>query len=184
MTALTRRAALGSGGLLLAGLALPALLRAAPEPLTVELRSDPDGASVWFDPVGLFVEPGRPVRWVNRENVHTVTAYHPANGKRALRMPEAAEPWDSGYLVDPGAVFERRFEIPGVYDYFCIPHEAAGMVGRLVVGEPTGPGAEPFEYFRARDPAPDWTPVPEPGRAILPDPAEIVRKGAVPHPRS
>jgi hypothetical protein len=24
---------------------------------------------------------------------------------------------------------------PGVYDYYCIPHEHAGMVGRIVVGE-------------------------------------------------
>jgi hypothetical protein len=36
------------------------------------------------------------------------------------------------------------------YDYYCMPHEAAGMVGRLVVGRPGGPGALPFDYFVGR----------------------------------
>ncbi len=26
--------------------------------------------------------------------------------------------------------------VPGVYDYFCIPHEMAGMLGRIVVASP------------------------------------------------
>jgi hypothetical protein len=32
---------------------------------------------------------------------------------------------------------------PGVYDYFCIPHEHAGMVGRIVVGSPGADAARP-----------------------------------------
>ena len=31
---------------------------------------------------------------------------------------------------------------PGVYDYYCQPHEMAGMVGRIVVGEPRDAGWE------------------------------------------
>lgn len=96
------------------------------------MRSDPTGARVWFEPRGVAIGVGDTVRWVNESGVHTVTAYHPANG-RPLRMPAAAEPWDSGYLVDPGATFEVVPEREGVYDFFCRPHEAAGMVVRLVV---------------------------------------------------
>ena len=33
-----------------------------------------------------------------------------------------------------------RFTVTGVYDYFCIPHEEAGMVGRIIVGSPTSAG--------------------------------------------
>ena len=55
-------------------------------------------------------------------------------------------PWDSKYLL-PGKVFEIELTVEGVYDYFCTPHEAAGMVGRLIVGKPAGPGALPFDYF-------------------------------------
>ena len=60
--------------------------------------------------------------------------------------------WASGNL-DPGAVFERRFDEPGVYPYFCRYHGApgAGMAGTIVVGDvplpgpsgDVGPGREP-----------------------------------------
>ena len=124
------------GGLLLAA---PAL--GAPAVVEVRLRSDPEGASVGFDPIGLEVAPGTTVRWVLEANVHTTTAYHPDNDRHPLRIPEGAKPWDSGYLVDPGQAFEVTLTVEGVYDYFCAPHEEAGMVGRIVVGRPGGPGA-------------------------------------------
>ena len=96
-----------------------------------------DGSHVWFDPVGLLVRPGQTVRWTNREkgNVHTATAYHPANFDRPLRIPEAAIPWNSDYLM-PGESFAVELTEEGVYDYYCVPHEHAGMVGRIVVGRP------------------------------------------------
>lgn len=34
-----------------------------------------------------------------------------------------------------GDEFEWTFEVPGEYTYFCIPHEAAGMVANLTVEE-------------------------------------------------
>ena len=43
----------------------------------VAMRSDQAGSKVWFDPVGILVEPGTTIRWVVKENVHTTTAYHP-----------------------------------------------------------------------------------------------------------
>ena len=75
------------------------------------------------------------MRWINREkgNVHTTTAYHPANFGRPRRIPTAARPWDSDYLM-PGEAFEVMLTEPGVYDFYCVPHEHAGMVGRIVVG--------------------------------------------------
>src|SRR5688572_9165897 len=99
------------------------------------MRSDSLGARVWFDPIGRLVTPGTTVRWALVDGVHSTTAYHPANG-RPLRIPEGARPWDSGILKEPGAGFEVRLTVPGVYDFFCLPHEAAGMVGRIVVGTP------------------------------------------------
>jgi plastocyanin len=92
---------------------------------------------VWFDPIGIRVEPGAVVRWTNREagNSHTASAYHPANGGRPRRIPAGAEPWDSGYLL-PQADFSVTLTVPGVYDVFCLPHEHAGMVARIIVGEP------------------------------------------------
>jgi plastocyanin len=172
---LTRRAALRAGGLLLAGAAAPALVRPtrAGDVVEIRLRSDALGTRVWFDPIGVLIEPGRTVRWVNEANVHTSTAYHPENDGHALRIPEAAAPWDSGYLVEPGDRFEVILTVPGVYDYFCAPHEIAGMVGRIIVGEPSGPGTLPFDYFEADPAARYWRAVPQAAQAAFP-PIETV----------
>lgn len=166
-----RRAFLLAGGVCLAG---PLGLAHGAGVARIRLVQDRATGRVGFDPVGLRVPAGTVVRWVNGAGVHTVTAYHPDNGGRALRIPAKAGPWDSGYLQHPGASFERRFDVPGVYDYFCRPHEAAGMVGRLLVGPPPPGGAAPFAAVSGRDP------VPPAARSVLPPVAEIVRRGAVP----
>jgi plastocyanin len=132
---LTRRGVLG--------LAAALILPAATSPRTVEIRmwGDATGAHVSFDPVGLRLNPGDTLRWTNDDagNSHTATAYHPANFERPRRIPAAAEPWDSGYLL-PGESFAVTLTVEGVYDYYCVPHEHAGMVGRLVVGDPDADG--------------------------------------------
>lgn len=138
------------------------------------MRSDATGSQVWFDPIGLFVEPGTTVRWVVRENVHTTTAYHPRNDNHPLRIPERALPWDSGFLVHPNDHFDVTLTVPGVYDYYCMPHEAAGMVGRIVVGQALGPGAEAFDYWVGRPGTEKWSHVPEPARSAFPSVAAIL----------
>lgn len=102
-------------------------------PAVVQMRSTSGGADVWFEPVGVRLRPGGTVRWVVDRGVHTSTAYHPENGDLPLRIPEGVEPWASGYLSGSGEAYEHTFRREGVYDYFCRPHEAAGMVGRIVV---------------------------------------------------
>ena len=185
----TRREFLQAGGLALAGLAAPLfdprnpggrLLRsiatAAPARVAeIRMRSDALGSRVWFDPIGLRVVPGTTVRWVLEANVHSATAYHPSNGF-APRIPAGAEPWDSGILSEPGQSFARRLEIPGVYDYYCIPHEMAGMVGRIVVapeGAKIGEIAEPARASGGLKP-------PSPAAlSAFPSIAEILTIGAV-----
>jgi plastocyanin len=176
-----------AGGLALAGLALPRATHPRPTGagaaggiVEVRMRSDDRGGEVWFDPIGVLIEPGQTVRWIMASpgNPHTTTAYHPRNANHSLRIPEAAAPWDSGFLINPGDTFEVTLTIEGVYDYFCLPHEAAGMVGRIVVGRP-GPGALPFDYFAGRPATQAWIPVPEAARAAFPNVATILARGVV-----
>ena len=82
-----------------------------------------------------WVEQGTTVVWQLVGGTHSTTAYAAANDK-PNRIPSEAESWDSAVLTQSGATFERQFTVPGVYDYFCRPHEGLGMVGRLVVGSP------------------------------------------------
>ena len=168
-----------AGGLTLAGLAAPRVARAAAGPVEIQMRASARGEEVWFDPIGLWIPPGRTVRWVLHHDVHTTTAYHPANDQHSLRIPERAEPWNSQFLTTPGAHFDVTLTVEGVYDYYCMPHEQAGMVGRIVVGRPGGPGTLPFDYFKGKPGTSTWKPVPEAARKAFPSVESIVRTKVV-----
>lgn len=175
MTQPTRREFVRAGALTLVGFGLvPASVAQASAREVIEMRSNALGSLVWFDPIGLYVEPGTTVRWVARENVHTTTAYHPRNDRHPLRIPERAAPWNSGFLVHPGEHFDVTLTVAGVYDYYCMPHEAAGMVGRLVVGRALGPGAARFDYWVGRPGTESWRHVPDAAREALPSVARII----------
>jgi plastocyanin len=177
----SRREFLRAGGLALAGFGLlpNRYLHPATAFEVIEMRSDSFGSQVWFDPIGLYLQPGTTVRWMLRENVHTTTAYHPRNDHHSLRIPESAAPWDSGFLVHPGAHFDVTLTVPGVYDYFCMPHEAAGMVGRIVVGKPLGPGAKAFDYWVDKPGTDSWRHVPLAARQTFPSVARILAEHRV-----
>lgn len=164
-----RRLLVAGGGLIVCASLLSAVRAQDDEVLDIEMAGTPNGAHVWFKPRGLLVRPGQTVRWINRDkgNVHTVTAYHPDNGMPA-RIPAEARAWDSGYLM-PGKDFSLVLDQPGVYDYYCIPHEKAGMAGRLVVGQP--PSGQPYAASDAKlAPA---------ALENLPDAMEIMAQGRV-----
>jgi len=99
----------------------------------------------YFEPVGLFIEPGDTVSFIAQSPHHTVTAYHPLHGK-PQRVPEGVEPFSSP-MVPIGSSWEYTFDVPGVYDVWCGPHESYGMVMRIVVGEASGPAmATPDDF--------------------------------------
>lgn len=139
MTLTRRDLLLAAGGALLA-VNLPSLASGQP-PVLIEMRGTARGERVWFDPFGFAVQPGTPLKFINRDlgNAHTVTAYHPELFERVRRIPRLAEPFNSGYLL-PDDSFELTLTVPGVYDFYCIPHEHAGMAGRIVVGTPDDKG--------------------------------------------
>ncbi len=129
---------------------IPALLFAASLAATVWMPgtalAEDYGATVSaidniFGPQVVRVEPGATVEWsMDGRTAHTVQA---DDGS-----------WDSGNL-DPGAEFERTFDEPGVFTYFCKYHgkPGIGMAGTVLVGDVAIPGA-------ASDIGPGREPVP------------------------
>ncbi|WP_132057580.1 plastocyanin/azurin family copper-binding protein [Halorussus amylolyticus] len=103
------------------------------------------GAAV-FRPDSLEVEVGTTVVWRNTgSRRHTVTAYEDeipddadffASGDFDSEE-DARNGWMDGFegKIESGAEYEHTFDVPGEYDYFCIPHEPSAMVGRVVVTE-------------------------------------------------
>jgi plastocyanin len=97
-----------------------------------------------FRPEELQVTAGTTVTWRNTSSHgHTVTAYQDAYPSAALffasggyeTAESAREAWksDNGGVLAAGETFEHTFEVPGRYDYFCIPHEDADMIGAVEV---------------------------------------------------
>lgn len=173
---LSRRQFLMMSGGSIAALSLPSLVFGQ-ETVVVEMLGSPRGERVWFTPLGLAMSPGTRVRFVNRDpvNSHTATAYHPRYFERARRIPGVAEPFHSGYLL-PDEAFEVVLSEPGVYDYYCLPHEREGMVGRIVVGTPDTTGWQ--------GPAPETTEIASAALATLPSVEQILAHGQVNHEKT
>lgn len=104
----------------------------APPVVEVQMLLTPDNKFV-FEPAVVKIQPGQTVRWVCKSGCpHTATSYDKA-------VPTGGPTWDSK-LLSEGQTFEFKFPAnapEGSYPYFCIPHEAAGQVGIIVVGKYT-----------------------------------------------
>ena len=94
-----------------------------------------------FAPDEITVAVGDEIVFTNTSSEsHSVTAYSEG-------LPEGAGYFSSGgfeseseardnlteTLVGAGETFELTLSEPGTYRYFCIPHEEAGMAGRILV---------------------------------------------------
>ena len=94
----------------------------------VEVRMLNKGAEglMVFEPSFVRIAPGDTVRFVATDkghNVEAIDAMVPAGGKPFV-----------GKMNEELAV---TFEAPGIYGYRCKPHYPMGMVGMIVVGDPT-----------------------------------------------
>lgn len=92
----------------------------------------------YYEPTGLAVDVGDVVAYHFVTPGHTVSAYHPYAG-RQQRVPDRKDglAWFSSPYLGAGATWLYRFDRPGVYDYYCGPHEIFGHVGRVVAGDMT-----------------------------------------------
>ena len=90
-----------------------------------------------FAPANVRIRQGQTVLWKNTsKETHTVTADPKiALDKKDVLLPAGAAAFDSGSIY-PGKSYEHRFDVPGLYRYFCIPHELAGMVAEVQVNAP------------------------------------------------
>lgn len=110
---------------------------------TVDMTDD-----LIYDPESITVSVGDTVVWENVGSVgHSVTAYDDGvpdgatyfasggfDSEQAARDAYSVGDPDSGDVLE-GETYEHTFETAGTYEYFCIPHESAGMVGTVEVQE-------------------------------------------------
>lgn len=103
-------------------------------------------SSIAFAPDSLTVTRGTTVVWKNTNSrTHTVTAYEDAIPAEATYFAtggfESQAAAVDGYYsqlaggLGTSETYAHTFSVPGEYRYFCIPHENAGMTGRVIVTE-------------------------------------------------
>lgn len=87
-----------------------------------------------FDPATVSIKVGDTIHWDNVASVSHTSTDDPSKAATASDavLPSGAQTWDSG-LLNPGQTFDHQFTVAGDYDYFCIPHEGAGMKGHITV---------------------------------------------------
>ncbi|AXG10976.1 cupredoxin domain-containing protein [Haloplanus rubicundus] len=99
--------------------------------------------AVAFEPATITVDAGEELVWYNNSaRAHSITAYEGGIPEDADYFAtggydsEAAarDAWDGMHgAITNGQRYAHTFEVPGTYNYFCIPHERGGMVGQVVV---------------------------------------------------
>lgn len=147
--------------------------------LQIRPREDVPLPEFYFEPTGLAIDVGDTVRFNLATPHHNVNAYHPAFGY-TQRVPDGVPPFSSP-ILSAGEYWLYTFETEGVHNIMCAPHELFGMVGTIVVGSATGPGANPV----GEAPAPSEHSRPPEFTAglVLSDPAmdpeNIVAEGSV-----
>ena len=94
-----------------------------------------------YDPATLTIKVGDTVKWINEHGgPHNVACYPdsiPSGAADALNadMPNRMGPLSGPLVTDSLGTFQVTFaNVPaGTYTYYCIPHEAMGMKGTLIV---------------------------------------------------
>ena len=99
--------------------------------------------AVAFEPKELTISQGDTVAWNHAAGeAHNVVAYEDEIPEDATywasggfeSQDAAVEGWDNGQgAVQSGQSYVHTFETTGEHNYFCVPHEAAGMVGTVIV---------------------------------------------------
>ena len=94
---------------------------------TVEmLNKNEAGDRQVFDPPVIKVAVNDAVNFVATDRGHNSASHKDM-------LPEGAAEWKGAISKD----IEVQFTVPGVYGYFCTPHQSVGMVGLVLVGDVT-----------------------------------------------
>lgn len=88
------------------------------------LNKGPDGQRNWFEPAIVMAEPGDTIKFVAVDKGHN---------SEGLVVPEGASEW-KGKINEELVI---TVDSPGVYAYKCTPHFGLGMIGFVVVGDPS-----------------------------------------------
>ena len=89
----------------------------------VRMLNKLNGQTMVFDPLIIQVDINDTILWTANNKGHNVEFIKSGT-------PEGVEKFRSSVSKDA----QYKFEIPGIYAYWCTPHKGMGMIGFVVVG--------------------------------------------------
>ena len=92
--------------------------------IIVEMLNKQGKESMVFSQKIVKINVGEKIFWKATDKGHNVEFIKKG-------VPEGVEKFKSKFNKD----VEYKFEIPGIYAYWCTPHKSMGMIGFVVVGE-------------------------------------------------
>ena len=92
--------------------------------VVIEVGADGNGGPFAFSPAAVRIDPGTKVvwEWTGKGGQHNVAG--------------ETHDFESDMMGSEGDTYALEFEGQGVVKYVCTPHQAAGMKGAIVVGNP------------------------------------------------
>ena len=90
---------------------------------TIEMLNKLDNEYMVFSKKTVYIDPGDTVFWKATDKGHNVEFVKGA-------VPAGVEAFKS----KPNQDTEYKFNIPGIYAYWCTPHKTMGMIGFVIVG--------------------------------------------------
>ena len=95
-----------------------------------EVHMQSDGPVMHFVPDTISITKGSKVKWINddvKKQFHTVTS-----GKVTGAAGHPDKLFASS-MIAPGKTFEHTFTEAGTFEYYCMPHVAMKMFGKVIV---------------------------------------------------
>ena len=140
----TRRNAMSRAFGLASGLAMSVVDAPAFVAETKKVKMGSDSGQLVFVPDEIKICKGDTVSWVNNRggphNVVFCTTSDPwCRGRRnhgREGLPKGVDKDDismDGLLRDQGDTYDKKFDTPGTYNYYCEPHVGGGMIATLIV---------------------------------------------------
>jgi len=107
--------------------------RTGQQEVTVAVGAEGNNGNLAFDPPAVRVDPETTVvwKWTGKGGTHNVAA---EDGR-----------FESEMTNEEGFTFERTLQAAGVHKYVCVPHQAMGMKGAVVVSGDGAGGSEATE---------------------------------------
>jgi len=95
-----------------------------------EVKLGTDSGGLQFVPSSVTIKKGDSVTWKNNAGFPHNVVFDEDECPSGVDVDKLS---NEDYLNAPGETVTRTFNVAGEYNYYCEPHQGAGMAGKIIV---------------------------------------------------